>query len=214
MPGRELVYHDGHYHRSADRPEQRHDQKRPQQNGLLQKTHDAWGRVLYGVGNAYYKIRGHWTTTTMTTHIRERNEIDDRKHPTSHRRKLLPTVRPPVNKIKLCDGVCWTTISDDDRQCPSADQGGKNNEPSKNTTIKLISNASRTRDNFMDPLMGAKASMLCFTLVSEYDGSRNQPANRSEIQCQGQEWHTSKTWDKETNRAEVEERYVILERGY
>jgi hypothetical protein len=58
MPTGELVYHDGHYHRSsAERPEQRHDQTRPQ-HGLLQKTHDVWGRFLYGVGNVYYKIRG------------------------------------------------------------------------------------------------------------------------------------------------------------
>jgi hypothetical protein len=54
----ELVYRDGHYHRpSADRPATRHNQHRPQ-HGLLQKTHDAWERVLYGVGSVYYKIRG------------------------------------------------------------------------------------------------------------------------------------------------------------
>ncbi|QPC67629.1 hypothetical protein HYE67_009860 [Fusarium culmorum] len=51
MPPGELVYHNGHYHRSsADRPEQRHHKTRPQ-HGLLQTTHDVWGHFLYGVGN-------------------------------------------------------------------------------------------------------------------------------------------------------------------
>lgn len=48
MPGYE--YHDGHYHSVED--------KRQRDGGIAKKTHDAWDKVLYGVGSVYYKLVG------------------------------------------------------------------------------------------------------------------------------------------------------------
>lgn len=58
----ELTYHDGHYHPTRD-DEYEHQSRRSSKDrsggGLLRKTHDAWDKVLYGIGTAYYKICGH-----------------------------------------------------------------------------------------------------------------------------------------------------------
>lgn len=64
----ELTYHDGHYHRAPpshhrQREQHQHQQQPHRQHqeapgGMLKTTHDAWDKVLYGIGSAYYKLRG------------------------------------------------------------------------------------------------------------------------------------------------------------
>lgn len=65
MPKGELVYDDGHYHREtpAEQSDRRHStvesKHQPRSGGAWEKTYKAWDNVLYGIGSAYYKVRGH-----------------------------------------------------------------------------------------------------------------------------------------------------------
>lgn len=56
----ELTYHDGHYHRGEESRRSRDESAGSGGNsgGLLRKTHDAWDKVLYGIGTAYFKLCG------------------------------------------------------------------------------------------------------------------------------------------------------------
>lgn len=65
----ELTYHDGHYHRSREDDAYSHHSRHSnrsnrsvrsneQSGSLWRRTYDAWDKVLYGIGSAYYKICG------------------------------------------------------------------------------------------------------------------------------------------------------------
>jgi hypothetical protein len=58
----ELTYHNGHYHPTRDSEYERYTRRSSKDHsdgGLLRKTHDVWDKVLYGIGSAYYKLKGH-----------------------------------------------------------------------------------------------------------------------------------------------------------
>jgi hypothetical protein len=55
----ELTYHDRHYHHGEESHRSRDESAGSGgQGGLLRKTHDAWDKVLYGIGTAYFKLCG------------------------------------------------------------------------------------------------------------------------------------------------------------
>jgi hypothetical protein len=51
---RDVYYHDNHYHTHDDRGTYEY-----QSRGVWRRTHDMWDKVLYGIGNVYYKCTGH-----------------------------------------------------------------------------------------------------------------------------------------------------------
>lgn len=78
MPRKELIYDDGHYYRESEAQQSERQKStgesahQPRSGGVWEKTYKVWDGVLYGIGSAYYKVRGHWGNGNASIHKSKR----------------------------------------------------------------------------------------------------------------------------------------------